>query len=160
MHNRVQDAIAGRKNTGVLTGDVFINGAPKDDKMFARLAAYVEQSDIHSPYLTVMETLQFSATMRLPASVTAQQRASLIEEILSVLDLQDVKHRVVGTVQAGGLSPSQLKRLSIATEMCAWPSLIFLDEPTSGACCNPSACAWQRHAPAACQLAHPLPCCW
>ena len=43
---------------------------------------------------------------------------------------------LVGSKEAGGLSIEQTKRLSIAVELAASPSIVFLDEPTSGECCQ------------------------
>ena len=47
------DVIAGRKNAGRMEGQIFLNGFPREHKSFARLTAYCEQLDVHSPYATV-----------------------------------------------------------------------------------------------------------
>jgi hypothetical protein len=67
------DVIAGRKTVGRISGDILVNGQPKDQKQWARVCGYVEQNDIHTPATTVKEALQFSARLRLPASVTDDQ---------------------------------------------------------------------------------------
>ena len=43
------DVIAGRKTQGEITGDILVNGHPKDQKTWSRVVGYVEQMDIHSP---------------------------------------------------------------------------------------------------------------
>ena len=43
------DVIAGRKTQGEITGDILVNGHPKDQTTWARVVGYVEQMDIHSP---------------------------------------------------------------------------------------------------------------
>ena len=59
--------IAGRKTGGKISGQITINGAPKNDAHFRRIMGYCEQLDVHSPHTTVVEALQFSAQLRLPA---------------------------------------------------------------------------------------------
>ena len=59
---------------------------PKDVETFNRVAAYVEQNDIHSPLVTVREALHFSAKLRLPASVTHAQRVAFVSEVLHLLE--------------------------------------------------------------------------
>jgi ABC-type multidrug transport system ATPase subunit len=57
------DVISGRKTGGSITGDILVNGQPKDDNKFGKLTGYVEQNDIHDPHSTVREGLLFSARM-------------------------------------------------------------------------------------------------
>lgn len=45
----LMDVIAGRKTQGEITGDILVNGHPKDQKTWSRVVGYVEQMDIHSP---------------------------------------------------------------------------------------------------------------
>jgi ABC-type multidrug transport system ATPase subunit/ABC-type multidrug transport system permease subunit len=127
------DVIAGRKTAGVQVGEVFVNGKTQDKRTFARITAYVEQQDLHTSYTTVQEAIEFAAVLRLPASVTPEQRAAVVEEIMTLLELKQLAGRLVG--ELGGtnaLSPSQRKLLSIAVELVSQPSILFLDEPTSG----------------------------
>jgi hypothetical protein len=53
-----------------------------------------------------------------------------------MVDLTDQSFSLVGLPGAngGGLSTEQLKRLTIAVELVANPSVVFMDEPTSGVC--------------------------
>lgn len=55
--------ISGRKTSGETTGDIIVNGQPKDPKTFPRITGYVEQQDIHDPHCTVREGLMFSAKL-------------------------------------------------------------------------------------------------
>ena len=60
--------------------------------------------------LQVRESLEFSALLRLPASVTTAQRGAFIEEVLDILELRSIQHRKVGEAGAAdGLSPGQRK---------------------------------------------------
>ena len=49
----LMDVIAGRKTQGEITGDILVNGHPKDQKTWSRVVGYVEQTDIHSPQVGV-----------------------------------------------------------------------------------------------------------
>ena len=59
------DVLAGRKTSGLVKGDIRIGGFPKVQKTFARISGYCEQTDIHSPQITVVESVIFSAWLRL-----------------------------------------------------------------------------------------------
>ena len=50
------------------------------------------------------------------------------------MELAPLRNALVGLPGVSGLSVEQRKRLTIAVELVANPSIIFLDEPTSGAC--------------------------
>lgn len=57
-----------------------------------------------------------------------------MEQVIDTVDLTDQSFSLVGLPGAtgGGLSTEQLKRLTIAVELVANPSVVFMDEPTSG----------------------------
>jgi ABC-type multidrug transport system ATPase subunit len=57
-----------------------------------------------------------------------------VEQVIDMVDLTDQSFSLVGLPGAngGGLSTEQLKRLTIAVELVANPSVVFMDEPTSG----------------------------
>lgn len=67
----LMDVLAGRKTGGYVEGTITISGYPKKQETFARIAGYCEQTDIHSPHVTVYESLQYSAWLRLPPDVDA-----------------------------------------------------------------------------------------
>ena len=127
------DVLAGRKTGGSVSGAITLNGHPKDQKSFARVAGYVEQVDIHSPVVTVREAVDFSATMRLQETDWSPERREVfVDGILEILELTSIKDRLIGSEETGGLANEQRKRVTIAVELAANPSLIFLDEPTTG----------------------------
>jgi ABC-type multidrug transport system ATPase subunit len=49
-----------------------------------------------------------------------------------MLELTPLENTIVGEEATGGMSFEQKKRLSIAVELAANPSILFLDEPTTG----------------------------
>ncbi|KAL4882943.1 ABC-2 type transporter-domain-containing protein [Aspergillus karnatakaensis] len=113
------DLLANRVTTGVITGDICVNGRPRDAS-FQRQVGYVQQQDLHLETATVREALQFSACLRQPAKVPTATKLEYAEEIITLLEME----KYAGAVR---------KRLTIGVELAAKPDLlIFLDEPTSG----------------------------
>ncbi|TKW15301.1 hypothetical protein SEVIR_5G228700v4 [Setaria viridis] len=128
----LMDVLAGRKTGGYIEGDISISGYPKKQETFARISGYCEQNDIHSPQVTVYESLLFSAWLRLPKDVDSNTRKIFIEEVMELVELKPLRDSLVGLPGVNGLSTEQRKRLTIAVELVANPSIIFMDEPTSG----------------------------
>ncbi|XP_056691012.1 pleiotropic drug resistance protein 1 isoform X2 [Spinacia oleracea] len=128
----LMDVLAGRKTGGYIDGDVRISGYTKNQETFARVSGYCEQADIHSPHLTLHESLLFSAWLRLPSDVDESKREMFVEEVMELVELETLRHALVGLPGVDGLSTEQRKRLTIAVELVANPSIIFMDEPTSG----------------------------
>lgn len=140
--------IAGRKTGGKISGQITVNGAPKNDAHFRRIMGYCEQLDVHSPHTTVVEALQFSAQLRLPArysnigchnrtlcravahslvlfnSVDDAARDAFVQHVMSILELNDIADAVVGTRGESGLSFEQRKRLTIGVELVANPAIL------------------------------------
>lgn len=65
----LMDVLSGRKTGGIIEGDIRIAGYPKVQQTFARVSGYCEQNDIHSPYITVEESVKYSAWLRLPSEI-------------------------------------------------------------------------------------------
>ncbi|TYI89718.1 hypothetical protein E1A91_D03G074600v1 [Gossypium mustelinum] len=128
----LMDVLAGRKTGGYVEGTIKISGYPKKQETFARISGYCEQTDIHSPHVTVYESLVFSAWLRLPPEVNSETRMMFIEEVMELVELSSLRDALVGLPGVNGLSTEQRKRLTIAVELVANPSIIFMDEPTSG----------------------------
>ncbi|XP_020241529.1 ABC transporter G family member 36-like isoform X2 [Asparagus officinalis] len=128
----LMDVLAGRKTGGYIEGNITINGYPKKQETFARVSGYCEQNDIHSPNVTVYESLMYSGWLRLPQDVDSKTRKMFIEEVMELVELTSLRNALVGLPGVNGLSTEQRKRLTIAVELVANPSIIFMDEPTSG----------------------------
>ncbi|KAI7730029.1 hypothetical protein M8C21_019980 [Ambrosia artemisiifolia] len=128
----LMDVLAGRKTGGWIEGNISISGYPKNQETFARVSGYCEQNDIHSPHVTVYESLVYSAWLRLAPDVTNESRQMFVEEVMNLVELNPVRDSLVGMPGEDGLSTEQRKRLTIAVELVANPSIIFMDEPTSG----------------------------
>ncbi|KAK7824504.1 pleiotropic drug resistance protein 1 [Quercus suber] len=128
----LMDVLAGRKTGGYIEGKITISGYPKKQETFARISGYCEQNDIHSPNVTVYESLLYSAWLRLSPDVDSQKRKMFVEEVMELVELKPLRQALVGLPSENGLSTEQRKRLTIAVELVANPSIIFMDEPTSG----------------------------
>ena len=66
---------------GRVTGEQRLNGQPKTKATLARVMGYVEQNDIHTPALTVVESLQFSAHLRLDRNVNKRQEHNFVNNV-------------------------------------------------------------------------------
>lgn len=128
----LMDVLAGRKIVGYIEGSISISGYPKNQVTFARVSGYCEQIDMHSPCVTVYESLLYSASMRLAADVKKETRKMFIDEVMELVELKPLMNALVGLPRIDGLSTEQRKRLTIAVELVANPSILFMDEPTSG----------------------------
>lgn len=128
----LMDVLAGRKTGGYIEGTISISGYPKKQETFARISGYCEQNDIHSPYVTVYESLVYSGWLRLPSEVDSETRKMFVDEVMELVELTSLRGSLVGLPGVNGLSTEQRKRLTIAVELVANPSIIFMDEPTSG----------------------------
>ncbi|THG15397.1 hypothetical protein TEA_013503 [Camellia sinensis var. sinensis] len=128
----LMDVLAGRKTGGYIEGNISISGYPKNQETFARVSGYCEQNDIHSPFVTVHESLLYSAWLRLSKDVKTERKQMFVAEVMDLVELNTLKNALVGLPGVNGLSTEQRKRLTIAVELVANPSIIFMDEPTSG----------------------------
>ncbi|KAJ1273641.1 hypothetical protein BS78_05G000200 [Paspalum vaginatum] len=126
------DVLAGRKTDGVIEGDIRIGGYPKVQRTFARISGYCEQTDVHSPQITVGESVAYSAWLRLPTEIDSKTRNEFVNQVLETIELDEIRDALVGIPGTNGLSTEQRKRLTIAVELVSNPSIIFMDEPTSG----------------------------
>ncbi|KAH6605927.1 hypothetical protein Trco_005080, partial [Trichoderma cornu-damae] len=125
------DCLAERTSMGVITGEMLVDGQPRDAS-FQRKTGYVQQQDLHLQTTTVREALNFSALLRQPAHVPREEKLAYVDEVIKLLDMQEYADAVVG-VPGEGLNVEQRKRLTIGVELAAKPPLLlFVDEPTSG----------------------------
>lgn len=153
------DVIAGYKTGGTITGDILIDNLPKDEATWKKISGYAEQNDILNPYLTVIETLRFTASCRLPSNVDREAR---VQQILELMGLENFANFVIGREQVNlcerlsvelfsllsnflnaessqegeGLEKHVRKRVTIAVQLVIRPRVLFLDEPVSTSSCG------------------------
>ncbi|PIN12552.1 Transporter, ABC superfamily (Breast cancer resistance protein) [Handroanthus impetiginosus] len=123
-------ALGGRLS-GRLSGKITYNGQPFSGSI-KRRTGFVAQDDVLYPHLTVFETLLFTALLRLPKSLTKEEKAQHVEHVIAELGLTRCQNSMIGGPLFRGISGGEKKRVSIGQEMLINPSLLLLDEPTSG----------------------------
>ncbi|KAI6695438.1 hypothetical protein NL676_023148 [Syzygium grande] len=125
--------LAGRApSTGSLKGNLQAKCWEKGPA-YSRLIGYVEKLDAHQPYLSVRETLHFSAALRLGQTISYVNRRIHVELVLDQLDLLPYSNQLVGSLRdATGKTFEIAKKITIAVELAANPSILFLEEPVSG----------------------------
>ncbi|KAL2265953.1 hypothetical protein VTJ83DRAFT_5305 [Remersonia thermophila] len=125
------DCLADRTSMGVITGEMLVDGHPRDAS-FQRKTGYVQQQDLHLQTTTVREALNFSALLRQPAHIPREEKLAYVDEVIKLLEMEEYADAVIG-VPGEGLNVEQRKRLTIGVELAAKPPLLlFVDEPTSG----------------------------
>eukprot|EP00026_Physarum_polycephalum_P001183 Phypoly_transcript_01184.p1 GENE.Phypoly_transcript_01184~~Phypoly_transcript_01184.p1 ORF type:complete len:1199 (+),score=222.27 Phypoly_transcript_01184:155-3598(+) len=126
------DVLVKRKTQGVVTGTMLLNGLPLRID-YERITGYVEQMDVHNPFLTVREALQYSAKLRQEYDVPVQDKLDYVEQVLEMMEMTHLGDALIGDLAEGyGISVEERKRLTIGMELVAKPRILFLDEPTSG----------------------------
>ena len=115
------DVIAMRKTSGTITGEICLNGFPQERRSFLRVSGYVEQFDIQQPELTVRETVEFCARLRLngndPGIKNTEGKLKYAAHVLAMMELTNIQNLQVGSYEEGGLTFEQRKRLAIACEL-------------------------------------------
>ncbi|XP_076921335.1 ABC transporter G family member 14-like isoform X2 [Bidens hawaiensis] len=123
-------ALGGRLK-GKLSGKITYNSRPFCGSM-KRRTGFVTQDDVLYAHLTVTETLLFTAMLRLPNSISQDEKVEHVEQVIAELGLTRCKNSMIGGPLFRGISGGEKKRVSIGQEMLINPSLLLLDEPTSG----------------------------
>ncbi len=109
-------------------GSLLINGNKVlSIKAIKHRTGFVNQFDILFPDLTAREQLIYTAKLSGLADPQAKS-----QEILSVLGLEKCADTRVGDEVKRGVSGGERKRVAIGVELITDPSLLFLDEPTTG----------------------------
>lgn len=127
------DILAKKAKSGTIGGQILVDGSECPSiEQYQRITGYVDQEDIHYPELTVRETVEFSAFVRLPESISIESKKRRAQTVLEQLGLAHVADSRVGDASKRGLSGGEKKRLSIALELVTNPPVLFCDEPTSG----------------------------
>ncbi|KAL8129461.1 hypothetical protein V2J09_018616 [Rumex salicifolius] len=107
------------------------NDQPYSKTLKSRIG-FVTQDDVLFPHLTVKETLKYSAYLRLPKTLTKEQKEKRALDVIYELGLERCQDTMIGGSFVRGVSGGERKRVCIGNEIIINPSLLFLDEPTSG----------------------------
>ncbi|XP_061406640.1 broad substrate specificity ATP-binding cassette transporter ABCG2-like [Lethenteron reissneri] len=131
------DVLAGRKDPkGLKGGTVLLDGNPMDSG-FRLISGYVVQDDVIMGTLSVRENIEFSANLRLAQqgakrSDWEQEKQQRVDNVIRELGLTECQNTKVGTDMIRGVSGGERKRCNIGMELITSPSVLFLDEPTTG----------------------------
>uniref|UniRef100_A0A8C1VVY2 ATP-binding cassette, sub-family G (WHITE), member 5 n=1 Tax=Cyprinus carpio TaxID=7962 RepID=A0A8C1VVY2_CYPCA len=126
------DAVAGRiGNSGKLLGEIYVNGRKLKAEQVQDCFSYVLQSDNLLSYLTVEETLTYTAQLSLRKHSSEAIRKK-VAAVMAELSLGHVAHSVIGGRIFPGISVGERRRVSIASQLLQDPKVILLDEPTTG----------------------------
>ncbi len=114
-------------------GKIIINGheLTGDNETLKGVIGYVPQDDLLKEELTVFENLYFNARLCF-SHLKKTEIIKVVEQALYDFDLVEARDLVVGTPLNKIISGGQRKRLNIALELIREPSILFVDEPTSG----------------------------
>lgn len=127
MLNSLSNTLRDRQLT--TSGEILYNGNP--DPLTVP-SAYVMQDDVLLPDLTVAETLQYAARLRLPPSSDPLGQAAVVDKVIWELGLKDCMSTRIGNHARKGCSGGEKRRTSLGVRLLCNPSVLFLDEVTTG----------------------------
>ncbi|GAB1289922.1 ATP-binding cassette sub-family G member 3 [Apodemus speciosus] len=155
------DVLAARRDPCGLSGDILVNGKPRPAN-FKCMSGYVPQNDVVLGTVSVRDNLEFSAALRLPMTITRDEKRRRIDEVLELLHLDKEQNTQLSCVSfhryslgqeqqqmdqvppvEGHAGPRRAidawprskevrKRTSIAMELITEHPILFLDDPTTG----------------------------
>ena len=115
------------------SGRVLVNGVDlhRDESALEGVIGYVPQDDLLFEDLTVFDNLYYSASLCM-AHLDEDERRARVDAMLHELQQPGIRDLKVGGPLDKTISGGQRKRLNIALELIREPSILFVDEPTSG----------------------------
>ncbi|CAL5422144.1 unnamed protein product [Camellia sinensis] len=123
--------LVGRVRGSTPGGSITYNDQPYLKFLKSRIG-FMTQDDVLFPHLTVRETLTYAALLRLPKTLTKQEKEKRAIDVIDELGLERCQDTMIGSSFVRGVSGGERKRVCIGNEIIINPSLLFLDEPTSG----------------------------
>jgi len=116
-------------------GEILINGFnlynEKEKEKLNGVIGFIPQDDLLMEDLTVFQNLYYNAKLCLNDYDDKQIR-DIVDQVLMDLDLHKIKEFKVGKPLNKIISGGQRKRVNIGLELIREPSVLFVDEPTSG----------------------------
>ena len=121
------DTVNGRRPA--TEGTVLYNGENLYNRFdaYKRGIGYVPQELIFHDGLPVEDALRYASRLRLPDDTSDAEIEANIDRVLTIVNLEAQRGTLVRHLSGG-----QKKRVSIAMELLSRPTVLFLDEATSG----------------------------
>lgn len=126
------DLLAKKSKQGTVGGSILVNGKLVKDREYRRVVGFVDQEDTLMSTLTVYETVLYSALLRLPRAMSFEEKKVRVLETMQELGIYGIRDSRIGESGERSISGGEKRRVSIACELVTSPSILFLDEPTSG----------------------------
>lgn len=126
------DILARKAKRGEVEGEMFVNSREVSDDTFQRVVGFVDQEDTLMGTLTVYEVVLYSALLRLPREMSREAKVFRTLETMNELGILGIRDSRIGESGKRSISGGEKRRVSIACELVTGPSILFLDEPTSG----------------------------
>lgn len=111
------------------SGEILVNGKTRIPhcESWRRTSCYIQQYSVQRPRLTVGEAMSLAAHLKLGCTISSAFKHTQVLELLEILGLSHCYDTLCGKLSGG-----QKKRLDVALELLSNPSVLFLDEPTTG----------------------------
>lgn len=126
------DLLARKNKRGTVSGETRVGGRKVSNAEYKRLIGFVDQEDTLMSTLTVYETVLYSALLRLPREMEYEAKRARVLETLDELGILGIRDSRIGESGRRSISGGEKRRVSIACELVTSPSILLLDEPTSG----------------------------
>jgi ATP-binding cassette, subfamily G (WHITE), member 1 len=106
-------------------GSIRVNGEKRNEEKFRKRSTFIMQEENLYGLLTLRETMKFAVRLKM-----GMRGSAIDNKIMTILETLGLELQVDTFVK--NLSGGQQKRLAIAMELVDDPSIVFLDEPTTG----------------------------
>ncbi|XP_065690876.1 ATP-binding cassette sub-family G member 5 [Patagioenas fasciata] len=126
------DAISGRLGQkDNFFGEVYVNGHQLKKEQFRDCVSYVPQSDTLLGFLTIQESLTYTALLTLQKCSNDFIKKK-VDAVMAELSLSHIADKIIGSRIFAGISGGEKRRVSIAAQLLQDPKVMLLDEPTTG----------------------------
>ncbi|NXC48619.1 ABCG5 protein, partial [Penelope pileata] len=129
------DAISGRLgHKDSFFGEVYVNGRQLKKEQFRDCFSYVPQTDALLSFLTIQESLTYTAFLALRKRSNNFIKKK-VAAVMAELSLSHIANKIIGSRIYAGISGGEKRRVSIAAQLLQDPKVMLLDEPTTGLDC-------------------------
>ncbi|NXI54136.1 ABCG5 protein, partial [Chloroceryle aenea] len=129
------DAISGRLgHKDNFFGEVYVNGHQLKKEQFRDCFSYVPQCDTLLSFLTIQESLTYTALLTLQKCSNNFIKKK-VDEVMAELSLSHIADKIIGSRIFVGISGGERRRVSIAAQLLQDAKVMLLDEPTTGLDC-------------------------